>query len=575
MKPQKINISCNLYNFKMLWVWLFLGVQTTIAQQASFVTSDSLKTLSYDSLYTSYQNVIRDTTQSQLYLSAYLNKAIMDKDTAKMAMAYSTLSYYISNENEKISLLDKAIAISENLNHDKYPIKAYSFKGGYYYKKGDYQQALDNYIKALAHSEKVDNKTYIQITKHNIGCIKTRIGKHKEALTLFKASFEYKKRKYASKKNYYLKSLIPLAVSYRYNQKLDSASIYNKEGILLSQENEKLRNKFYGELVLNEGINLFYKKEYNQSYDSITKSISLLKHNTASRENHILGSFYLGKLKLVQKDTLSAEKEFIAMDSIVQKEKIVMAETREGYEFLVSLYKAKRNKEQQLVYVNKLLRFDSIISKQRTSLSDRLFKEFDTPLVLKEKETLILKLKNNAKNMSFLVSFLISLSLIITVSMFYQYMNRKKYKEKFDRLQNGNKNGHIASKKALGDIGIADEVVEHILNKLSVFEQKQQFLKKNISITSLAKEINTNTRYLSKVINHHKHKSFTNYINELRVQYSVEQLKESATLKNYTIQGVAEEMGFNSAESFSSAFKKTTGIKPSYFMRKLYALNAE
>ena len=85
--------------------------------------------------------------------------------------------------------------------------------------------------------------------------------------------------------------------------------------------------------------------------------------------------------------------------------------------------------------------------------------------------------------------------------------------------------------------------------------------------------MNTNTKYLSKIINHHKNKSFINYVNDLRVEYSIEQLKESDVLKSYTIQGIAEEVGFNSAESYSSAFKKSTGIKPSYFLRELSLLN--
>lgn len=142
-------------------------------------------------------------------------------------------------------------------------------------------------------------------------------------------------------------------------------------------------------------------------------------------------------------------------------------------------------------------------------------------------------------------------------------------------LTKGNKKEEVSNKQVEDDIGIADEVVNDILRKLSEFEEKHQFLQNNISISSLAKEINTNTKYLSKVINYHKNKSFTNYVNELRVQYSVEQLRENASLKNYTIQGIAQEMGFNSAESFSAAFKKSTGIKPSYFMRKLTTLNAE
>ncbi len=550
-----------------------LGTYFISAQESGFVIPDSLENYSSDNLFNAYLKVRRDTVKSKIYLYSLLEKATADRDTTKMADAYNYLSSFTVKESEKIALLDKSITISKSLNHEMYPTRAYSFKGGYYFKKGDFQLALDNYIKALVLAEKFNNIEYLQATNHNIACIKTRIGKHNEALALFKENFEHEKNRQVLDELNYLKSLLPLAESYRYNKHLDSASIYNQKGIVISLKNQNLENRFYGKLVFNQGINLFFKGAYNQASDSLVKGMTLLdKTDSENRENYILGTFYLGKLSLVRGDTLLAEKQFISMDSIIQKEKITFSEVREGYEFLISLNKIKEEKELQLTYVNKLLRFDSIISEQRESLSTRLFKEFDTPLLLKEKETLIRKLKKNTSTLSFWVVFLIMLSVITTIFMYYQYINRKKYQQKFNDLLERGKNISVVQKKPLDDIGIANEIVTDILDKLSLFEENHQYLKKNISIATLAKEIHTNTKYLSKVINHHKNKSFTNYINELRVQYSVEKLKESDMLKNYTIQGIAEEMGFNSAESFSSAFKKSTGIKPSYFVRKLSTL---
>ncbi len=559
-----------------LWIWLFLVVQMVSGQEHINIVSDSLKKFGYDHLYASYKSVSSDTIKSQLYLSAYLDKAIGDKDSIKMAIAYSHLSYYETEESQKITLLDLAIDISKDQNHDKYPVKAYSFKGGYYFMKGDYQLALDNYIQALSLAEKVNNKEYIQYTNHNIACIKTKIDKHEEALLLFKENLIYEKNRDELDVASYLLSLIPMAESFRYNKQLDSASFYNYKGIVKSMKTEKLKNRFYGKLILNEGINLYYKKQFTDAYDSIVKGIDLQKtYNSKDPESDVLGSFYLGQLHLQKGDTTIAEKEFLKMDSIVQKQNIILSETRKGYEFLISWYRSREETEKQLVYINKILRFDSIINDQRASVSTKLFKEFDTPLLLKEKELLIQNLKKNTSALSFWVGFLILLSLITTVFMYYQYMNRKEYERKFNELINKGKNKNLSLKKPIDDIGIAEEVVNDILESLSLFEKKHEYLKKNISISSLAKEINTNTKYLSKIINYHKHKSFTNYVNELRVQYSVEQLKENTSLKNYTIQGIAEEMGFNSAESFSSAFKRSTGIKPSYFMRKLTALNVD
>ena len=91
----------------------------------------------------------------------------------------------------------------------------------------------------------------------------------------------------------------------------------------------------------------------------------------------------------------------------------------------------------------------------------------------------------------------------------------------------------------------------------------------NVSIQNLAKEFNTNTKYLSLVINEYKSKTFINYVNDLRVDNIIIELKQNKNLRKYTVVALAEEAGFNTAESFSNAFYKRTGIKPSFFVKEL------
>ncbi|WP_416370339.1 helix-turn-helix domain-containing protein [Tenacibaculum ovolyticum] len=87
--------------------------------------------------------------------------------------------------------------------------------------------------------------------------------------------------------------------------------------------------------------------------------------------------------------------------------------------------------------------------------------------------------------------------------------------------------------------------------------------------------MNTNTNYLSKVINQHKNTTFSNYINRLRIDYIVEKLKTDSLLRKYTIKTIANEAGFKNTESFSKAFYKFTEIKPSYFIKELEKTNTK
>ena len=59
----------------------------------------------------------------------------------------------------------------------------------------------------------------------------------------------------------------------------------------------------------------------------------------------------------------------------------------------------------------------------------------------------------------------------------------------------------------------------------------------------------------------------------LRIDYVLKELKENKKLRSYTIQAIAEEIGFKKAESFSKAFKKRTGLNPSFYIKQIKKLD--
>jgi len=74
---------------------------------------------------------------------------------------------------------------------------------------------------------------------------------------------------------------------------------------------------------------------------------------------------------------------------------------------------------------------------------------------------------------------------------------------------------------------------------------------------------------LSHYINHYEKKKFTDYINDLRIEYTIEKIKLDKKFRIYTIKAISESVGFSNPVSFSQAFYKKTGIKPSYFIKKM------
>ena len=105
---------------------------------------------------------------------------------------------------------------------------------------------------------------------------------------------------------------------------------------------------------------------------------------------------------------------------------------------------------------------------------------------------------------------------------------------------------------------------------MKISKRKKLFLQSDNSLQSLASKLNTNTNYLSKVINQHKSTTFSNYINNLRIDYTVEKLKIDSLLRKLLLLRLSlAKLVLKNAKSFSKAFYKFTEIKPSYFIKEL------
>ena len=116
---------------------------------------------------------------------------------------------------------------------------------------------------------------------------------------------------------------------------------------------------------------------------------------------------------------------------------------------------------------------------------------------------------------------------------------------------------------------ILKETEELILNKLKRFENSKRFNNKDISLSVLAGQFDTNTKYLSEIINSHYNMNFNTYINKLRINYIVEKLKTDPNFMNYKISYLADNCGFSSHSSFATIFKSITGISPVKFIELL------
>ncbi len=564
-------------------VLLFLNPLIGFGQETgSFKIPDSLKDKSYDEIYGEFIKVNKDTIKSLVYLKTFLRKGKQEDEETKIAYAYGLLSHYEKKNKTKLQYLDSAVAITKNSRDPSFPALPYSLKGAVYYFKQDFKKALYNFFLSLDAAKKNDSDFYKYAAKRNIGLIKSKLGKYDEALKSFKECIQY---------NYNVKTgiqdtinylFVTLDISETFSKKkmLDSSSLYGEEGIRVSKKVSYDPYNFYYHFIFNEGVNDFYRKNFSTAKDSIHKALPFLSNNID--KNYILKAYlYLGRIHDEIDEQDKARIYYQKLDSVYQTSSTVSYEVREAYNALVKYYKDKKDIKNQLLYIEKLLQFDSILQNDYKELNDILVKQYDTPQLLAEKERLVQEANTKSSRYGSYIIVLIG-SVILFIGLFsYQYYRRRLYQKRFEVLTQKKdttqeiKEEVLIKEKEIStkDIGISSTIIEEVLAKLNEFEEKRGFVSTKITLTNLSSSLVTNNKYLSKIINVYKEKSFSQYINDLRIDYIVERLQEDKKLRNYTIKAIARETGFNTAEVFSKAFYGKHGIYPSYFIKKLEKLN--
>jgi AraC-like DNA-binding protein/uncharacterized protein HemY len=103
------------------------------------------------------------------------------------------------------------------------------------------------------------------------------------------------------------------------------------------------------------------------------------------------------------------------------------------------------------------------------------------------------------------------------------------------------------------------------LQLTALMENEKLFLVNDLSLAELSHKLNTNTTYLSKVINMVTHQNFCNYLNHYRIDEACRLLSEPQN-HHLTIEGIAQMVGFKSKSAFNNAFKKNMHITPSEFL---------
>ena len=117
-----------------------------------------------------------------------------------------------------------------------------------------------------------------------------------------------------------------------------------------------------------------------------------------------------------------------------------------------------------------------------------------------------------------------------------------------------------------------DKAILHNLSQL--FEQDKIYRTQNLSVSTVADKLNVNRNHLSSLINNYYQHNFNEYTNRYRVEEAKEIFKQQigGSYPDYTIQYIAETVGFSQRASFHDAFKKVVGITPSEYKKVIKSM---
>ena len=251
----------------------------------------------------------------------------------------------------------------------------------------------------------------------------------------------------------------------------------------------------------------------------------------------------------------------------VSKENLLMA-----YNIMTQSYSEKNDNKNAYLYAQKSLELiQSIGGIKNKSLN--FLHNYDLNLIKAESNKIIAS-KNYFK--IFLLGILIVLGLVVYSYYYYYKRQKEKYYRFLKIIQNlkesktlTNNNLQIDKTEVQTKQIIDDELIEKIGLGLKKLEQKETFLDPNFKLAFVAKKLNTNTAYLSQYFNQIIQKTFSEYTQELRIQYILQKLIDAPYFRKYTLQAIAEEVGYKDANTFVRVFKKQTGLSPNYYIEKL------
>ncbi len=569
-----------MQKIKILLLFSFLSCSQWCISQSFSKIPDSLKKYSHTDLYNKMNSELNmniiNYRRVYIYAQTNLLKAQKENNNLEIIYGYNALADAFKELEIRLKYSDTAISIAKDKMPDKLSYLHYS-RGLTFYNQNRLKEALNSFLIA---NKKSDNSSVDLDTRilHSIAMVKKTQGNYKDALSMLKKCEEIAKKNEHSK---YLLYLFSLAELYNRMDQIDLSEKYTNIGLGLRKENPS-GEYYYPYFISNKGKNYYRRKEYNNAILDLTSSSKSFKANN-DFSNYAENSFYLGECYREQHQDEKAMVYYKKVDSIFIAKNDIYPLTIPAYQHLITYYKNKKNYQQVVYYSDQFIKADKILDDNYKYITLKIAKIYDIQKVITQKEKAITTLKNNKIIFIITIGLLLLGILLLSIWFYKSYWKKKseleKEKELFEAYiketkekeaiviyESQNDDLKVIKKR---DISSVDKnIVGNIEKGLAIYVRELKFLK-TYTIGELAKELNTNSDYLSIVINEKKGGNFAFYVNTLRIKFIIKKLETEKKFLNYSIQALSIECGYTNVETFTRAFISHTKMKPTEFIKQL------
>jgi len=468
------------------------------------------------------------------------------------------------------SLLINTPVKNPNVEHQKKIVEAYNNSAILYSNMCDYRTAYNLFITALLLCEKINDVPYISKIYNNIGSIYFCFNKYDMAKLYY-----LKVLSLSSDSSFIASALNNLGIIKLESKELDSAYYFLNTAQQIKKRHNNMRLH-----TLESNLALLYKekKQYDSAFYYLRLSLIDSKNNN-KKNVEAFNFFNLGKL-FFEINQIDSALFYINLSIAIASENNFLGILADNYLFLSQIEEVTGREKSTLEYYKQYVKLrDSAINIEKFGDINQLQRLYEVSKTNKQIEELAIeqRIKEHTIHLQRIVLIVLLLICSVLVVIYFQKKKldaayRALYKKNVETIDFQEKLSQKYQEKYRNSVLTHDFQEELLSRILVVMEDASVICDPDFSIGTLVELVQSNYTYVSQVINNVSKKNFRSFLNTYRIREAQRIFSEPDAAK-YTIEAIAQRVGFKSRNTFRDTFKEITGVSPSFYLKS--AQNSE